>query len=954
MKFKLPKHKKIPELEKDVIDFWESNKIFEKSIEARPEDNLYVFYDGPPFVSGLPHPGHLVVSFAKDVIPRYWAMKGKRVERVWGWDAHGITVESKVQKRLGIKNRQDIVDYGLEEFTKECYAYTSEISSEWEWYIKKIGRWVDMKNAYKTIDQDYMESVIWAFKKLYDEGHIYEGVRTSLFCTTCGTPVSNFEVAMDNTYKDVEDPSVTVAFSIGSFMDIDDVYVLAWTTTPWTLPSNRALVVSEDHTYILVGYQNKHYIVAKDRVENVFEGLEYTPIKEFNGKKLEGLSYTPLYTFFKANEKDFKIYSYQDMVHMNEGTGIVHSAPGFGMVDTDMGRHYGLTMMLTISDTGLFEPGDNSPNPFEGQYYKKANKNILEDVQKRELLFKNEKITHRFPYHDRCNTLLIQKAQDSWFINVADLKSELIKNNEEINWVPKKLKHGRFKKGIEQAPDWCISRNRFWATPMPVWESEDGDRIVIGSVKELEDLSGQKVKDLHRPYIDTIVIKKDGKIFKRREEVLDSWFEAGAMPYSQMHYPFENVQKFEKNFPGDYIVEYIAQTRAWFYVMHVLSTALMGKNSFRNAIGYGVLAGNDGRKMSKTYGNFIDPKKAIETFGGDSMRLYFMGSPLMYGNNANFDEGEFKIKLNSVLNPLWNSLKFFVMYANNSQWTPKMLVDSNDSIDTWIRVRLNETTRDVQDGIESYMLPKSVDAIEAFVDDLSRWYVRRSRSRISSGDAAALSTLYKVLVEFAKVSAPLIPFMAENIYQTLVAGVTPTRHESVHLCDFPSCDKNLIEKNTGMLEKMEKTREAVSLALSLRVQYGIKVRQPLQAVYIDTGSVEEFLDDLIKAEVNVKEVKYVNNLDSSSDNVLKTSNLKVQLDLELNDELKLEGHYRELVRRVQDMRKKEGLTVDEVINVTVPSDSLTKEVIKVYASKIQKKVSAKEITYGAEYEINVL
>ncbi|PJA86496.1 MAG: isoleucine--tRNA ligase, partial [Candidatus Moranbacteria bacterium CG_4_9_14_3_um_filter_42_9] len=588
--FKNPKNKTIQQLEDEVIAFWKANKIFEKSVEQRSKDNLYVFYDGPPFISGLPHYGHLLGSIAKDVIPRYQAMKGKRVERVWGWDAHGLTVENKVQKKLGIKNRRDIETYGLEKFIQECYKYTSEVSAEWQWYVDKIGRWVDMEHAYKTIDQNYMESVMWAFKQLYDKGLIYEGVRTSLFCPTCGTPVSNFEIAMDNSYKDYEDPAITVAFNVTSEGKFKGVNLLAWTTTPWTIPSNRGLVVDETAEYVEVETTDKRYIAAKARANVVFSGLEHKIIATFLGKELVGLSYAPIYDFYAGNDKDFHVYSYPGMVNMDDGTGIVHSAPGFGEIDTEMGNAVGLTLMFSIDDEGKFKQGEAGENPFAGMYYSKVNPVIIEDLQQKDALFKNEKIIHRIPFHDRCETLLIQKAQSSWFVSVSKLKTQLIENNKDINWVPKHLKEGRFKIGVEQAPDWCISRSRFWATPMPVWKSEDGDLIVSGSVAEIEQLSGQKVIDLHRPYIDNITITKNEKIYKRVPDVLDSWFEAGSMPYAQIHYPFENQAKFEKNFPGDYIVEYIAQVRAWFYVMHVLSTALFEKNSFKNVVSTGVMA----------------------------------------------------------------------------------------------------------------------------------------------------------------------------------------------------------------------------------------------------------------------------------------------------------------------------------------------------------------------------
>lgn len=958
--FKNPDKKSIPELESSVLEFWKQNKVFEKSVENRPKDNQYVFYDGPPFISGLPHYGHIIVSLAKDVIPRYWTMRGKRVERVWGWDAHGLTVENKVQKKLGIPSRKDIVSFGLEKFTEECYVYTSETSAEWPYYIDRIARWVDMENAYKTIDQDYMESVMWAFKQLYDKGLIYEGDRTSLFCTTCGTPVSNFEVAMDNTYKEVVDPSVMVKFPITSDGALEGLNVLAWTTTPWTLPSNRGLVVDENETYVVVESEGEKHVVAKPRLEAVFAKQEFSVEKEIKGSDLVGLTYEPPYTFYAAGENDFKVYAFEGMVHMEEGTGIVHSAPGFGMVDTEMGQHFGLTTMMTVDDEGKFIPGNNGENPFEAMYYADANKVIRRDLRERKLMFRDDQITHRFPYHDRCDTLLIQKAQNSWFIDVNSIRENLLKYNEDVNWVPDHLKHGRFEKGIEQAPDWCISRSRFWATPMPVWEAPDGDRIVIGSVAELEELSGQKVKNLHRPFIDEITIEKDGKIYTRREEVLDSWFEAGSMPYASIHYPFENKEKFERNFPGDYIVEYIAQTRAWFYVMHVLGAALFETNSFKNVIGYGVLAGNDGRKMSKTYGNYTDPKEVLTNIGGDALRLYFMSSHLMNGGNANFDDKELRTKLNNVLNPLWNSTKFLIMYSNEHNWDHESAVESENELDKWILVRLYETMQAFVEGIEAYKLQDAFLPLESFVDDLSRWYVRRSRDRISAGDPEALSTLYKVLTTFCKAAAPAMPFMAESIYQHLNMPELGENKESVHLCDYPEYATDFLAANLHLKQKMQNTRDIVSAGLGLRSDVSIKTRQPLSTLFItsETKTAEDFATELIVDEMNIKELQFgsTKEIPGEVSKWVSTElpDFKVYLDTELTEELEVEGNAREIMRTIQDLRKKQGLDVSQDIRAAYEATELNKKSVQAFESEIKEKVGANELIPGTEFSIEAL
>ena len=951
--FKVSESKSTPEIEEKVLSFWKENNIFEKSVESRDEDNLYVFYDGPPFISGLPHYGHLLSSIAKDVIPRYWTMKGKRVERVWGWDAHGLTVENSVQKKLGIKKRRDIEGYGLEKFIKECYKYTSETSEEWVWYIDKIARWVDMENAYKTTDKDYMESVMWAFKQLFDKGYIYEGVYTSLFCTTCGTPVSNFEIAMDNTYKNVEDPSIIVKFKVKTEGKFKGDYILAWTTTPWTMPSNRGLVIDPKEEYAKVESVGEVYIVAEKLISEVFKGMKHNIRDKFLGKELLDLEYEPPYKFYAATDKDFKVYEYEGMVSMEEGTGIVHSAPGFGEIDTEMGYHYGLKIMLSLDEEGKFVAGDAGKNPYEGMFYSDTNASINKDLEDRGLMFRNERTVHRFPYHDRCDTLLIQKAQNSWFVDMKKLKPGMLENNEHINWIPEHLKHGRFKQVIENAPDWCISRSRFWATPMPVWRSADGDTIVVGSIEELEKLSGQKVEDLHRPYIDEITIEKEGKEYKRIPEVLDSWFEAGSMPYAQIHYPFENQDKFEKNFPGDYIIEYIAQVRAWFNMMHRLSTALFESHSFKNVVTTGVMAGDDGRKMSKTYKNFADPREVLETIGGDSLRLYLMNSPLMIGENANFDLTELKNKSRNVLNPLWNSLKFFLIYANYHDWKPvsgKKQPESNHILDTWIITRLHEVIKDFTINIEAYIIPQALQPLEDFVDDLSRWYVRRSRERIANNEKGALEAFYYVLSTFSKVCAPVIPFIAEEIYQSLTAE-DKKREESVHLEEYPAYDESLLEKNKDVVKNMKTARELVSAALSIRVNSKIPVRQPLRAIIArrEYELPEEFLA-IVKDETNIKKVSFVDSLDEYDEKSRDLSGM-VALDLKIDDELKKEGLLRDVIRKFQDLRKKNKLNVKDKIVATYPDNEEIKVVVGKYEKELKSKILAEKLIAGEDYHV---
>ena len=787
-----------------------------------------------------------------------------------------------------------------------------------------------------------MESVIWAFSELFKKGCIYEGTRTSLFCTTCGTPVSDFEIAMDNSYKEVEDPSIIVKFKVTTEGDFKNAYILAWTTTPWTIPSNRALVVDEKESYVLIGYKGSDYIVAKLRLDSIFLDGNYEVKGKFKGGKLIGLKYEPPFRIFKSQANEFMVYSFEGMVTMEEGTGIVHSAPGFGEIDTEMGKHYDLTLMMTVDDEGKFLPGTEEENPYQGVFYLKANEQINKDLEEKGLLFRNEKGKHRVPYHDRCNTVLVQKAQSSWFIDIQGNKKELLKQNENINWVPEYIKHGQFEKTMEQAPDWCISRNRFWATPMPVWESEDGDRIVISSIKELEELSGEKIEDLHRPFIDKVIIKRDGKEYKRRTEVLDSWMEAGSMPYAQFHYPFENKDKFEKNYPGDFIVEYVGQVRAWFQRMHIMSTLLFDSNSFKNVIVTGVMAGADGRKMSKTYKNYTDPKEVLENYGGDALRLFLMSSPLMIGENFNFDEEELKTKSRNIINPLWNSVRFFLMYAEYNNWDPKNSVVSNNTLDKWIVARVNEVIKEFSENMDKYVVPNAVRAVEDFVDDLSRWYVRRSRDRISSGDNEALSTLYYVLTEYSKSAAPIIPFISEAIYQELVIPFEDCS-ESVHLCDYPKYDKKIIKKAEELTESMKKARDIASVALAQRTEKGIPVRQVLSRLSIPKEmELHKDYTDIIKDEINVKEIV----VDKSIEEPL--------LDTEITEELKLEGLAREMVRKIQDLRKEAGFSISDRINAYFKESTETKKVSEKYGEEIKEKVLADTLEPSEEYRVEKL
>lgn len=934
-------------IQEEILDFWEKNKIFEKSISQRSESQAYSFYDGPPFVTGTPHYGTLLSSIAKDLVPRFWTMKGKKIRRVWGWDCHGLPIENKVENRLHLKNRKDIEKIGVKKFIEECRNYVTDVSPEWEWYINHVGRWIDFRNSYKTMDQDYMETVLWVFKKIYDQGLIYKGKRVSLFCTRCSTPVSNFEIAMDNSYAMMEDPAITVSFEIINNEKSHEIFkkipiktklfALAWTTTPWTLPSNSALAIDKKENYLLIKDHklSKFFIFAEKRLKMVYNDKNFKIISKIKGQELTGFSYKPLYRFFEnpVSKNNFKIFA-TDFVSMEEGTGIVHMAPGFGEEDTEAGKKYHLSVFDSVNDEGKFTP---KIKKWSGLYVKTADEKIIDDLKEKGFLFKNEKITHRYPYCWRCKTPLIYRAQESWFININDLKEQLLKTNEAINWVPGNLKHGRFALGIKEAPDWCISRNRYWATPMPIWECRCGQRKVVGSIKEIEELSGQKVTDLHRPDIDRITFpcpKCHGKM-TRVKEVLDCWLESGSMPYGERHYPFENKKAFEQSFPADFISEYVAQTRAWFYVMHVISNALFKTHCFNNVVVTGVIMGTDGRKMSKSYKNYPDPKETIKKYGGDALRLYLMESPLLAGENINVSEVGIKEAVKKVLLPLWNCYKYFITYATLHNFKPTNNKPKPTKIlDKWMLLRLKDFIINVNKNLSTYHIPPAVKLIPEFINELSTWYIRRSREKFVKGEKEALETLYYVLKEFIKVVAPIIPFTCESIYLNLKNFA---EKESLHLCDYPE-EKSLNKEEQDLLNKMNTILFIVSQGQAERKKIGIKLRQPLNKLKIKNlaSEIEPELIQLIKEELNVKKVVQKKGV----------GKIAVIFDTKITLKLREEGEARELIRKIQNARRKAGLKINDKIIVALPSWPKRLE------NYLKNKVLAEKLIKAKEFKLN--
>jgi len=929
-KFKnIPQNISFSSLEEEIIKFWKENKIFEKSVESRPEENSYSFYDGPPFITGMPHHGHLLSSIAKDVIPRYWTMKGKRVRRVWGWDCHGLPAENKVEEILGLKNKKDIETIGIKKYIDACYDYVQNVSQEWPWYVDHIGRWVDLEHAYKTMDLEYMESVMWVFSEIYKKGLIYKGNRISLYCPRCSTPLSNFEIAMDNSYKDVEDPAISIKFKLAD----RDAYVLAWTTTPWTLPGNLALAVNKNETYSEIKVNNENLILAKARIDAVLTDQKYEVVNEFKGQDLIGLSYEPLYNFFETTEKDYKIY-HADFVSMTDGTGIVHIAPGFGEDDAFLGKENYLSIIDHVDDEGKII---DKVTPFAGLFVKKADPLVIEDLKNRNLLFKEEKITHSYPFCYRCSTPLIYKSQTAWYLNVQSIKDNMRKTNQKINWVPEHIKDGRFGQGIETAPDWCLSRSRFWASPIPVWECSCGQNFVPSSIAELEAKSGKKVTNLHKPDIDEVTIKCDkcGKEVHRVPEVLDCWFESGAMPYAQIHYPFENKEFFKNSFPADYIIEYIGQTRGWFYTLHVLSNALFASESFKNCVVTGTIMGTDGRKMSKLFKNYPDTKMVLQKYGGEAMRLYLMSGVIMVGENMNINEKEIDNQVKNILLPLWNSFKYFLTYANLFDFVPQdNPQNSTNVLDQWIQNQTNNLTSNLSKFLEEYNLPNATRLIETYVNDLSRWYIRQSRDRFVNGDSQALQTLWQVLVQFSLTTAPIIPFITEYFWQNLVVPINSKKPESIHLEFYPST--NSVDQK--IIDNMIIVQQICEQGNMIRKTNQISTRQPLAKLTISTNQkldLSENLLEIVKNELNVKEIEII----KSSDN------LTVSLDLNLTDELKAEGEARDLIRSIQSLRKEANLDLKDKVKVFAPEWS------KMFEQEILSKTLAVSIEKSSELKI---
>ncbi|GAA4713945.1 isoleucine--tRNA ligase [Phytohabitans rumicis] len=859
----VPASPDLPAVERGVLEHWAADKTFQASVDARSASNEYVFYDGPPFANGLPHYGHLFTGYVKDVVPRYQTMRGRRVDRRFGWDCHGLPAEVEAEKQLGISTKAEILDLGIARFNDVCRTSVLTYTQDWERYVTRQARWVDFANDYKTLDLDYMESVMWAFKTLHDKGLVYEGFKVLAYCWRCETPLSNTETRMDDVYRDRQDPSLTVWFTLDTGEKL-----AVWTTTPWTLPSNLALAVGPDIEYaVLADPAGQRYLVGAARLSAYQKELaDLKQVGVVRGADLVGRSYTPLFDFLADTPNAFQVLG-ADFVSTEDGTGVVHLAPAFGEDDQNACNAAGIPTVVTVDEHTRFT---SLVPPYQGEQVFDVNKPVIRELRDRGVVLRQETYTHSYPHCWRCDTPLVYKAVSSWFVAVTQFRDRMVELNQQINWTPAHVKDGSFGKWLANARDWSISRNRFWGSPIPVWKSDDPayPRLdVYGSLAELERDFSVKVTDLHRPGIDDLVRPNPddptGRSTMRRvPEVLDCWFESGSMPFAQVHYPFENRDWFEHHYPGDFIVEYIGQTRGWFYTMHVLATALFDRPAFRNCLSHGILLGEDGRKMSKSLRNYPDVYHVFNSHGSDAMRWMLMSSPVLRGGDMPVTEGLIRDAVRQVLLPLWNVWYFFTLYANASGYEARRRTSSEHLLDRYVLAKTGELVSTVQSQMDAYDISGACASVRSYLDALTNWYVRRSRDRFWTGDADAFDTLYTVLETLSRVVAPLAPLTAEEIWRGL------TGERSVHLTDWPSAGE--FPADHDLVAAMDAVRDVCSAALSLRKARGLRVRLPLPALTVASPRAEALrpFADLVADEVNVKSVVFTEEVSTYCEQVL--------------------------------------------------------------------------------------
>lgn len=1017
----------IPSREERILAFWEKEQIFKKSLAARQEAPLFSFYDGPPFATGLPHYGHIIAGTIKDAIPRYKTMKGYFVPRRFGWDCHGLPVENEIEKAKELSGAASIEAFGIHKFNEECRSIVLRYTEEWKQTVNRMGRWVLFDQTYRTMDLSFMESVWWVFSELYKKGLVYEGFKVMPFSAKLGTPLSNFEANLN--YKEVDDPSLTVAFEC---LDEPNTYFLVWTTTPWTLPSNLAIMVKGEIDYVKVKEKGKErcYILAKDRLSSYFKNQEeYELLQTFKGKALEKKRYQPLFPYFQEEAKRgaFRLIL-EECVSSEDGTGLVHAAPAFGELDFFACAREGISLVCPVDANGKFT---EEVKDFSQQYVKDADKEIIRRLKNEGKVFQHTQIRHRYPFCWRSDTPLIYKAVSTWFVAVEKIKHQILKNNQKIHWVPNHVKDGRFGKWLENARDWAVSRNRYWGTPIPIWKSEDGEILVISSVKELEERTGQTIDDLHRHLIDPLEFTYQGKVFKRISEVFDCWFESGSMPYAQDHYPFENQEIIQKRFPADFIAEGLDQTRGWFYTLHVLAAALFDQPAFKNVVVNGIILAEDGAKMSKRLKNYPEPGIVINRYGADAVRLYLLNSPAVYAEDLRFSERGVELILRQVLIPFWNSFVFLSTYAKIYDFYPKdqEQFSPEAEIDRWMLSLLQKLILEVTTAMDQYELNSAVEPFVQFIDQLTNWYIRRNRSRFWSEEAnqdreEAFQTLYIVLKALTTIAAPFVPFLTEAIYLQLRKEEHPL---SVHLCDFPVYDQYL--RDESLEKEMGFVQDVVSLGHGLRKEHKLKVRQPLKKAFIisrdpDVLKALSQKKVLIREELNVKEVIFESNEEGfvrliakpnfrvlgkkvgskmkaaqerigqltsdQLDRLLQAESVLIELegeeivlspedvaverqveeglvaqtargitivlDTSLNEELLLEALAREVVNKINTMRKEMGFLVTDRVVVSLEATDRVKQAFLLHRDYITHEVLATDVHFsceeGADIDLN--